>query len=76
MSEVQPDASHAGDSSASSESVSSGDTSEHSSEQGPIPYDRFKEVNSQKNEAQENLGKMQEAFRQREAQWQQYSQGI
>ena len=87
MSEVQPDASHAGDSSASgsdgyedssasSESVSSGDTSEHSSEQGPIPYDRFKEVNSQKNEAQENLGKMQEAFRQREAQWQQYSQGV
>ena len=86
MSEVQPDASHAGDSSASgsdgygdssasSESVSSGDTSEHS-EQGPIPYDRFKEVNSQKNEAQENLGKMQEAFRQREAQWQQYSQGV
>jgi hypothetical protein len=86
MSEVQPDASHAGDSSASesdgygdssaSESVSSGDTSDHSSEQGPIPYDRFKEVNSQKNEAQENLGKMQEAFRTREAQWQQYAQGL
>jgi len=86
MSEVQPDASYAGDSSASgsdgygdssaSESVSSGDTSDHSSEQGPIPYDRFKEVNSQKNEAQQNLGKMQEAFRQREAQWQQYAQGL
>lgn len=86
MSEVQPDASYAGDSSASgsdgygdssaSESVSSSDTSDHSSEQGPIPYDRFKEVNSQKNEAQQNLGKMQEAFRTREAQWQQYAQGL
>tara|TARA_Y100000310_G_C20628652_1_gene787369 strand:+ start:214 stop:981 length:768 start_codon:yes stop_codon:yes gene_type:complete len=33
-------------------------------------------VNSQKNEAQENLGKVQEAFRQREAQWQQFAQGV
>jgi len=89
MSEVQPDVSHAEDSSASASdgygdssslqadngSVTPTDASEQS-EQGPIPYDRFREVNSQKNEAQENLGKVQEAFRQREAQWQQFAQGV
>ena len=89
MSEVQPDVSHAEDSSASASdgygdssslqadngSVTPTDASEQS-EQGPIPYDRFREVNSQKNQAQENLGKVQEAFRQREAQWQQFAQGV
>ena len=89
MSEAHSDASYAEDSSASASdgygdsssqqvdngSVTPADASDQS-EQGPIPYDRFREVNSQKNEAQQNLGKMQEAFRQREAQWQQFAQGV
>ena len=89
MSEAHLDEGQAGDSSASASddygdsssqqvdngSVTPTDASDQS-EQGPIPYDRFKEVNSQKNEAQQNLGKMQEAFRQREAQWQQFAQGV
>ena len=89
MSEVTPDVNNAGESSASASdgygdsssqqvdngSVTPTDASDQS-DNGPVPYDRFREVNSQKKEAQDNLGKMQEAFRQREAQWQQYAQGV
>lgn len=89
MSEVQPDVTHAEESSASASdgygdsssleadngSVTQADASEQP-DNGPVPYGRFREVNSQKNEAQQNVGKLQEAFRQREAQWQQYAQGV
>jgi hypothetical protein len=89
MSEVQPDVNAQAEDSSASVSDGYGDSSSladngsvtqaDASEQpdnGPVPYDRFREVNSQKNEAQQNVGKLQEAFRQREAQWQQYAQGV